>query len=176
MIALNKFEVSSLMQKVETCCKPYCTCHNLDLHGIPHLRRVAFVAGRIAGIYGEDTGAAVLAGFLHDCARTDDGGGNRHAHDSAALAKRIVERFYPQLDSGRICECIRHHADGLTTTDRLTGSVWDADRRELSRLRCKIMPELLSTDIAKRIASIYGMAMKQDVIQKSPFEKKTYRR
>ena len=151
---MNKYQIHSLAIQVETRCAPFCICQNLGIHGIPHLRRVSFIAGRIANFYGENVESAVVAGFLHDCARTDDGGGKRHAYDSAVLAKRVLAQFYPHLDSARICKCIELHTDGKITTDRLLGSVWDADRLDLSRLGYKIIPELLSTDTARRLAAL----------------------
>ena len=126
----------------------------MNIHGIPHLRRVAVTAGRIAASIGEDIESAVVAGFLHDCARNDDGGGTCHALDSAVLAKKLLSMFYPHLDVVRLCDAIARHADGETTKDLLVACVWDADRLDLSRLGIEVNSDLLSTSVARRIVLI----------------------
>lgn len=151
---MNRINIHTIAQQVEDCCSPFCTCRGLNIHGIPHLRRVAVTAGRIAASIGEDIESAVVAGFLHDCARNDDGGGTRHAHDSAVLAKKLLSMFYPHLDAIRLYDAIAQHADGITTKDLLIACVWDADRLDLRRLGIEVNPDLLSTSIARRIVMI----------------------
>ena len=151
---LGKRAILAMVQQVEARCRPSCLCDGLGLHGIPHLRRVASTAGRLAAAVGEDVEAAVIAGFLHDCARVHDGGGTRHAHDSADLAKEILATFYPHVDSDRLCDGIAHHADGTVTDDPLIGSLWDADRLDLIRLGRETRPHLLSTGLARRVAAL----------------------
>jgi len=151
---MHRTNIHTIAQQVENTCGPFCTCRRLDIHGISHLRRVAITAGRIAASIGEDVESAVVAGFLHDCARSDDGGGTRHAHDSAVLAKKLLSRFYPHLDTVRLCDAIARHADGETTEDLLAACVWDADRLDLTRLGIEVDPDLLSTTVARRIIMI----------------------
>lgn len=107
----------------------------------------------IAAELGEDLLPVVVGGFLHDCARTHDGGGRGHAIDSAILAAWLLGRFYPELDGDRrrICDAISWHADGKTTDDQLAACIWDADRLDLKRLNRIIDPRYLSTDIAKQM-------------------------
>jgi putative nucleotidyltransferase with HDIG domain len=122
------------------------------LHGIGHLREVALLAGQIAGEAGADVETAMVAGFLHDCGRMNDGGGNQHAMDSAELAEPLLKERFPQLDAKRVLEAIRLHADGLTTGDPIAGAVWDADRLTLTRLGRVVRENLLSTEAGKRMA------------------------
>jgi len=109
---MKKENIVGMAKNVEDLLASFCYCGDLGLHGIDHLRRVAILSGRLAVAVGEDVESAVVMGFLHDSARRNDGGGNGHAHDSAVLARELIERFYPHLDVDRICEAIAGHADG----------------------------------------------------------------
>ena len=142
-----------MVSSVSKTCAPYCTCGDLGIHGFPHLVQVATTAGLIATELGEDIQSAVVGGFLHDCARTNDAGGRGHAIDSAILGAWLLGRFFPELDANRkrICEAISWHADGKTTNDMLIACIWDADRLDLKRLHRVIDPRFLSTDVAKRM-------------------------
>ena len=82
----------------------------------------------------------------------NDGGGNRHALDSACLARTILQAHFPHLDADRLCDAIRRHADGQVTDAPVAGAVWDADRLTLERLGYQIREELLSTGAGKRLA------------------------
>lgn len=137
---------------IEATCGEDLTYYDSWLHGISHLREVALIAGWIAGEMGEDVEAAMVAGFLHDCGRVDDGGGNRHAHDSERLARPILQKHFPHLDTDRICDAIRRHADGEVTDDPIAGALWDADRLTLERLDRRIEEDRLSTSEGKRLA------------------------
>ncbi len=145
--------VRAMVSSVQATCEPFCTCADLGIHGFPHLGNVAMTAGLIATELGVDVWPVVVGGFLHDCARTHDGGGRGHAIDSAILAAWLLGRFYPELDESRkrICDAISWHADGKTTEDPIAACVWDADRLDLKRLNRVIDPRFLSTDIAKRM-------------------------
>jgi uncharacterized protein len=122
-----------------------------ELHGLSHLREVAILAGRIAAESGVDVETAVVMGFLHDCGRMNDGGGNGHVTDSAGLARPLLRQLFPHLDADKVCQAIAAHADGGTTEDLLIGSLWDADRLTLERLGRNVREDLLSTPAAKRM-------------------------
>ena len=125
--------------------------YDSELHGLSHLREVALLAGRIAADSGVDVETAVVMGFLHDCGRMNDGGGNGHAIDSARLARPLLRQLFPHLDGDKVCQAIAAHADGGTTDDLLVGSLWDADRLTLERLGRTVREDLLSTPAAKRM-------------------------
>ena len=137
---------------IEAACGDRFVYHDSWLHGIVHLREVALLAGYIAAQSGAEVEAAMVAGFLHDCGRMNDGGGNRHAHDSERLARPILQKLFPHLDADRICEAIRRHADGQVTDDPIAGAAWDADRLTLERLGYQVREDLLSTSAGKRLA------------------------
>ncbi len=147
-----KDKIVEMAKNAEDLLAPFCTCRGLGLHGISHLRRVAILSGRLAEAVGEDVESAVVMGFLHDCARRNDGNDLEHPHDSAVLARGLIERFFPHLEVDRICDAIEGHAGGEVTTDPLTACLWDADRLELKRIGRTIDLELLSTKVAKRLA------------------------
>lgn len=121
------------------------------LHRLSHLREVAMLAGTIAAESGVDVETALVAGFLHDCGRKDDGGGNVHAIDSVKLARPLLAELFPHLDADKICQAIGGHADGMTTDDLLVGALWDADRLTRERLGMTVREDLLTTPAAKRM-------------------------
>jgi putative nucleotidyltransferase with HDIG domain len=118
---------------------------------LSHLREVAILAGRIAAESDVDVETAMVAGFLHDCGRMNDGGGNVHAIDSATLTRPLLTQLFPHLDTEKVCQAIAAHADGSTTDDLLVGALWDADRLTLERLGRTVREDLLSTPASKRI-------------------------
>lgn len=120
----------------------------------PHLRQVALTAGRLAAALGEDIESAIVAGFLHDCGRTDDGGGTCHAYDSSIIARKAIAALDPHLDVDRLCDGIARHADGDVTQDALIGCLWDADRLDLTRIGVDPDPDLLSTPVARRMVRL----------------------
>ena len=145
-------DLTQRLAAIEAVCGHDFPCRDLWLHGLPHLREVSLLAGYIASQSGADVESAMVAGFLHDCERKDDGGGNRHAHDSARAARAILRKHFPHLDTDTICEAIRRHADGEVTDDPIAGALWDADRLTLERLGYRVRRDLLSTAVARRLA------------------------
>jgi uncharacterized protein len=126
--------------------------HSGDYHGLPHLREVAIIAAYIADKLKINVEAAVVAGWLHDCERKDDGKGEGHAHYSAMTAKTLIEKHFPHLDSDEICLAIWLHTDGLVTDDPLMGTLWDADRLTLGRFGHRIDGELISTEPGHKLS------------------------
>lgn len=144
--------IEERLRQIEERCRGRLHYYDSELHGLGHLREVALLAGQIAAEAGVDVEAAMVAGFLHDCGRVNDGGGWQHALDSAKLARPLLAACFPHLDAGRICEAIERHADGDVTGDSLMGAVWDADRLTLVRLGDEVREERLSTPAGKRLA------------------------
>lgn len=141
-----------MLAKIESRVAGRIRYYDSALHGLGHLREVALLAGRIAAESDADVETAMVAGFLHDCARVDDGGGNWHAIASAELARPLLEQCFPRLDAEKICYAIAAHADGGTTTDPLVGALWDADRLTLIRLMRPVSLSLLSTAAGRSLA------------------------
>lgn len=150
---MNK--LTALINEVEQTCGHDCHSSASKIHGIEHSRNVAYLAGRLAKLENVCVRTAVIGGFLHDCARKDNRAGNVHAHESADLARSIILRYWPDVDTDKVCYAIYCHADGLTTNDRLSGCIWDADRITLTRLGIIPDTELLSTDVARRFCNLY---------------------
>lgn len=144
-------KIYNIIREVEALSFTSLECLSTNIHGVQHLRQVAFLAGRFAYSLNVDYKTAIIGGYLHDCARSDDGGGNSHAHESAFLAKRIIETNWSSTDIDKIFYAIYYHADGLNTNDPFIGCIWDADRLNLVRLGLIPKVELLSTEFAKRI-------------------------
>jgi HD superfamily phosphohydrolase YqeK len=149
------------IKEIETKCKEECDFSMGKIHGLNHFRQVAYIAGRIALTNMAPLEDSIIGGFLHDCAREDNHGGNEHAQESAKLARDIIINHWPDVDVERICDAIYYHADGLVTKDPIGGCIWDADRISLARLGISPKNELLSTPIAKRFNK---MVLKQNKI------------
>ena len=122
---------AAILQEVESRLAGRLEYFDSYLHGLGHLREVAMLAGQIAAESGADAETAMVAGFLHDCARVNDGGGNPHALDSARIARTLVKELWPHLDADKICHAIAAHANGMISNDPIVGAVWDADRLTL---------------------------------------------
>ncbi len=145
----------NLIHEIEIIVSSECPIPTNKIHGIKHLRRVAYWAGRFAKLEDVCIKAAIIGGFLHDCARENDFDGNSHAHKSADLARRIITKYWTDVDVDKIYSAIYHHADGFTTSDPLIGCIWDADRITLTRLGITPNPELLSTNGARRFFHLF---------------------
>lgn len=152
-------KLQATLQAIESALDDRLRYFDSHLHGLGHLREVALIAGRIALAHNADVEAAMVGGFLHDCGRYNDNGGNRHALDSAKLARPLLQELWPYLPADKICYAIATHADGMTTEDCLVGAIWDADRLTLTRLGRQIRPDLLSTDAGRRLAQTMSPSM-----------------
>ena len=95
-----------------------------------------------------------MGAYLHDIGRIDDRGGNEHALRGFEVSKQLLTKHWPQLNHKKILKAIEEHADELITKDPLIGSIWDADRLDLTRLNIQINPELLSTKTAKKLLKV----------------------
>lgn len=146
--------ILDFINEVEEISFPYLQSVDSEVHGIKHLRTVAYLSARFAYSFNLEIKPIILAGYLHDCARNNDDSGNIHAHQSAHLAKDIIEHNWPNLYREKIYETIFFHADGLTTNDLFTGCIWDADRISLIRLGIVPRIDMLSTELVKRFHSI----------------------
>jgi len=132
----------------------FITPYPSDLHGLPHLREVSLLAGFLADAEGQDVERAMVAGFLHDCERRDDGADPRHGERSATKACLLAPRLFPYLDAAAIARAIKLHAGGITTQDDPDAVLWDADRLTLVRLGYRVDPRRLSTSCAKRLVKV----------------------
>ncbi|RPI63023.1 MAG: HD domain-containing protein [Planctomycetaceae bacterium] len=144
-------DLQAMLSRIEAAFVGKLRYYDSGLHGLSHLREVALLAGEIAAESGADVESAMVAGFLHDCGRMNDNGGNLHAIDSAKLARPLLIELFPHIDTDKVCHAISTHADGLTTDDLLAGALWDADRLTLKRLGMIVREDLLSTPAAKQM-------------------------
>lgn len=93
----------------------------------------------------------MVAGFLHDSERRDDGADFHHGERSAATARLLVPRLFPHLDSAATARAIELHSSRVTTKDFPDAALWDADRLTLVRLGYRIDARRLSTSCAKQL-------------------------
>lgn len=122
------------------------------IHGIDHVKRVVENAKIIAKKECPNNYDDIVIGaYLHDIGRIDDNGGNEHAFRGFEISKQLLAKYWPHLNHKKILTAIKEHADSLITDDPLIGSIWDADRLDLTRLGIKINLELLSTQTAKKL-------------------------
>jgi uncharacterized protein len=127
-----------------------------QLHGERHCQCVAHIGGELAAaVPGTDPVVVFLFGLLHDTMRENEGSDPGHGPRAAAHGRSLQDEGLLRLDERRLelltlaCEL---HADGLTTGDPTLGVCWDADRLNLWRVGTTPLPELLSTEPARREA------------------------
>lgn len=135
---------------IDMCLKFYTM--RIGIHGESHIRNVVKLAKRISRREcPQYTNDVIVGAALHDVGRRDDFGGNEHAVRGSRIAKGVIKSYWPNLHADKIVEAIKYHTGGLTTSDPLIGSIWDADRLDLVRLGKRIDISLLSTKTAKKI-------------------------
>jgi uncharacterized protein len=143
---------------IEEIVKPFMK-NEEGIHGLAHSLRAAHFAKMIAK--SECPGSlddTIIGAFLHDIGRTDDSNDRTHASRSAEIAEELLKRHWPDLNHEKILFAIMRHGDGLISEDPIIGTIWDADRLDLSRLGIKINPELISTEKARQILTLMKAA------------------
>jgi len=125
------------------------------LHGIDHTDSVVEFAKKIAKKECPENYYDVVVGaYLHDIGRECDKFNLEHGPRGAKIAEKIIEDHWPWLEKDKIIEAIRFHSHGRISNDKIIGSIWDADRLDLTRVRKKVDWGFLSTETGKELASI----------------------
>lgn len=129
------------------------------IHGLPHWVRLMQYGMRIAEREGGDPWVVAWFAILHDHQRWDDGD-DRHHGPRAADAMVDVQAlgWFDDLNPTQIdliTEAVRHHSDGWIHSNPSIGACWDGDRLDLVRLGIAPSIGLLSTNTAKKMASIH---------------------
>lgn len=127
------------------------------LHGVGHWQRVALAADLLArDVPGANPWVAFLFAVVHDALRLSDGSDPDHGSRAAALVRTLGGEALA-LDVRELellAAACEGHAEGATTPDPAIGLCWDADRLNLWRVGVVPRPDLLSTDAARRPATI----------------------
>lgn len=132
------------------------------LHGLPHWTRVMRYGLRLAQCEGGDPWVAAWFAVLHDHQRWSEGRDRDHGVRAADAMDAIADRGWfegltrSQLDL--IDEAIRHHSDGWVHSNPSIGACWDADRLDLVRLGIAPSHGLLSTNTARKMASVHAVS------------------
>ena len=111
--------------------------HSDAVHGYDHVRRVYFMAEKLALIEGADLEIVRAAALLHDVEGSEPGGENRpnHHHQSADFAAEVLHA--EGWDEGRIAavqHCIRAHrfrGDGEAPQTLEAKVLFDADKLDV---------------------------------------------
>ncbi|MDR1038189.1 MAG: radical SAM protein [Deltaproteobacteria bacterium] len=137
---------------------PFMTMAGDGFHGLAHARETARAAALIACTESMAPLAPMLAACLHDAARKDDAGGERHAADGARLAELFLEtpagRGLPLSEKDRrsVVSAIAGHASPSRTHDPVGACLQDADRLRLS-WSDGLKPEMFTTSAGLALAS-----------------------
>jgi uncharacterized protein len=119
------------------------------IHGDEHWRCVAATGLALAPSVGEvDRTLVFCFGLLHDTRRVSDSIDPEHGARAASFAEELHREGVLRLEHARIAllvEALEHHSAGLVSSDRTTGTCWDADRLHLPRVSIQLRPDLLST-------------------------------
>ena len=98
---------------------------------------------------------AMIAGVLHDAARTDDDEGRGHALAGSFLARAVLPKTFPSWVAAdgirRIADAVEHHVDEELPTDVISQCLNDSDRLRLAWER-GFEARFFSTPTGKRLA------------------------
>jgi uncharacterized protein len=129
------------------------------IHGVPHWARVMRYGLRLAMREGGDPWVVAWFAVLHDHQRWNEGRDRDHGIRAAEAMGAIADRgWFSDLSASQIdliTEAIRHHSDGWVHSNSSIGACWDADRLDLVRLGIAPSHGLLSTNTAKKMASVH---------------------
>jgi uncharacterized protein len=103
-------------------------------------------------VKGADPWVCRLFATVHDCKRENETDDPDHGPRAAALLRKRRADWLPELSNDQLAKlvyAVRHHTDGLTSTDPTIGVCWDADRLDLPRVLIAPSGKLLSTQAAK---------------------------
>ena len=108
------------------------------LHGDMHWRGVAqqgLLVSDLCGLGREGRAVAALFGLFHDCRRENDGFDPEHGPRGAeAFLQWSMDIDMPAAVRRAVRASIEDHDGGETTTRKLVGLGWDADRSLLGRV------------------------------------------
>ena len=125
------------------------------IDGLAHIEHTTHIGSKIAiNECDNEIHNIILGCLLHDIGRGHELIGQTHGDAGGAIAKNILEEYFKRydVDIDKLVYAIKNHDKGQVTTDRMIGSVWDADRLSLYRFKGReINMELLSTEAAKEL-------------------------
>jgi uncharacterized protein len=101
---------------------------------------------------GCDIEIARLFAILHDCKRHDEEVDKEHGKRAAEFARELHDKGLLDIDPDQFSTlifAIKHHNDGLVSSEPTIGVCWDADRLDLPRVGIAPVAVMLSTQYAK---------------------------
>lgn len=119
---------------------------------IEHTTQIGIKIGENECTEDSELQSIILGCLLHDIGRGREILGQTHGDAGEKVAKQILKEYFIKhnIDIDKIAYAIRNHDKGKTITDRVIGSIWDADRLSLYRFAGKeVRTDLLSTDSAQ---------------------------
>lgn len=119
------------------------------IHGISHFARVRCHGIKIAQTCGANIQVVKLFALLHDSCRINENRDPGHGHRAISFANSLHgELFSLDVDGMyQLQYAMKHHSDGLMSSDVTIQTCWDADRLDLFRVGMYPHPDYLS-DIA----------------------------
>lgn len=125
------------------------------IDGLAHIDHTTHIGSQIAIKECDDEIHNIILGcLLHDIGRGHETIGQTHGDVGGPIAKNILEEYFKKydVDIDKLVYAIKNHDKGRVTTDRMIGSIWDADRLSLYRFKGReINMDLLSTEAAKEL-------------------------
>lgn len=96
----------------------------------------------------------IYACALHDVARVNDEGTNKHAYDAVPIALNFLENIteLSQQEKEQVVNAVKMHTDGEKADDYISACLWDADRTRLAWM-WGYNEKYFSTKRAKEVAS-----------------------
>lgn len=102
---------------------------------------------------GCDIEMARLFAILHDCKRQDEEVDKEHGKRAAEFARELYDKGLLEIDLEQFSTlnfAIKHHNDGLVSSEPTIGVCWDADRLDLPRVGTRPVVEMMSTNFGKK--------------------------
>lgn len=124
-----------------------------SIHGPEHWDQVERNVIELGeNIPGCDIEIARLFAILHDCKRQDEDVDKEHGKRAAEFARELYDKGMLEIDPEQFSTlifAIKHHSDGLVSSDPTIGVCWDADRLDLPRVGTTPVADMLSIQYAK---------------------------
>ena len=124
-----------------------------SIHGPEHWEQVDRNVIELAkNTPGCDIEIARLFAILHDCKRQDEEIDKEHGKRASEFARELYDKGLLEIDPEQFSTlkfAIKHHNDGLESSDPTIGVCWDADRLDLPRVGIVLSANMFSTQYGK---------------------------
>lgn len=120
-------------------------------HYVDHWERVERYGIYLAAHSGADVELVRLFAIIHDSQRGQEGPDPEHGPRAAQFVQQLDWPLDPQRRQTLMLAC-HDHEFGKTSSDPTIGTCWDADRLDLDRVGITTDPDLMSTEMGRKLS------------------------